>query len=394
MSQRTRFAVLTLAIAAGAGCARDRAPAAPAAPVAPAPLEALLEPIRAKHKLPALAAGVIREGRLAALGAVGVRKAGTKIKVTRDDAFHIGSCTKAMTATLIALLVEQGKLRWDMTLPEALPELAKDMHAGYRKVTIQHLLTHRAGLVANVPPGTFFAQLHGLRGTGRQQRLAYARMILGHPSPPSKPGEKFLYSNAGYSIAGAIAEHAADAEYQVLLRRMLLKPLGMTTAGFGAMGTPGKTDQPWQHTLVFGVPMPINPGPKSDNPVVLDPAGRVHCSLADWAKFVAAHLAGPRGGTCPIQLKPETWRRLHTPPAGGDYAMGWAAAQRGWAGGTALTHAGSNTMNFAVVWMAPKRNFAVLVATNQGGDVAPQACDEAAGMLIRRFLPGRTKRGK
>ncbi len=74
--------------------------------------------------------------------------------------------------------------------------------------------------------------------------------------------------------------------------------------------------------------------------------------------------------------------------------MGWAAAQRGWAGGTALTHAGSNTMNFAVVWMAPKRNFAVLVATNQGGDVAPQACDEAAGMLIRRFLPARTKRGK
>jgi hypothetical protein len=49
-----------------------------------------------------------------------------------------------------------------------------------------------------------------------------------------------------------------------------------------------------------------------------------------------------------------------------------------------LTHAGSNTMNYAVVWMAPKRDFAALVCTNQGGDAAAKACDEAAGALIKR----------
>ena len=82
-------------------------------------LEDSLEPVRKKHELPALAAAVITDGRLSALGATGVRKAGTNVSVTRSDAFHIGSCTKAMTATLLAILIDQGRLRWETTLAEA-----------------------------------------------------------------------------------------------------------------------------------------------------------------------------------------------------------------------------------------------------------------------------------
>ena len=67
--------------------------------------------------------------------------------------------------------------------------------------------------------------------------------------------------------------------------------------------------------------------------------------------------------------------------------MGWVVVDRDWAGGAALTHAGSNTMWFAVTWVAPQRDFAVLVACNQGGDVAAQACDDAAWALIQRFPP-------
>jgi hypothetical protein len=106
--------------------------------------------------------------------------------------------------------------------------------------------------------------------------------------------------------------------------------------------------------------------------------------VGDWAKFVIAHLQGARGESG--LLKPETVETLHTPAFGGEYAAGWLVTERPWGGGQVLTHAGSNTMNFAVVWMAPIRNFAVLVATNQGGDVVPQACDEAAGMLIEKYL--------
>src|SRR5262245_2077398 len=75
-------------------------------------LDALLEPIRAKHNVPALAAAFVRPEGTVAAGAVGVRKSGGTEAVTLDDRFHIGSCTKAMTATLIAILVERGKLNW------------------------------------------------------------------------------------------------------------------------------------------------------------------------------------------------------------------------------------------------------------------------------------------
>jgi CubicO group peptidase (beta-lactamase class C family) len=117
--------------------------------------------------------------------------------------------------------------------------------------------------------------------------------------------------------------------------------------------------------------------------VAIGPAGIVHASVLDWAKFAALHLAGARGKA--KLLKRESFRRLQTPPGGADYAMGWIVTRREW-GGHVLTHAGSNTMWYAVVWMAPEKDFAVLVACNQGGDPAAKACDEAAWELIRDHL--------
>ena len=156
----------------------------------------------------------------------------------------------------------------------------------------------------------------------------------------------------------------------------------MKSAGFSGSGTPGKIDQPWSHTA-DGKPIEIN-GPDADNPPVMGPAGRVHCSIADWAKFIVDQLRGEQGEKA--LLKPETYKKLHTPPFGGSYALGWGALERPWGGGTVLTHAGSNNMNYAVVWIAPKRDFAVLVCTNQGGPAAQKACDEAAAALIGMHL--------
>jgi hypothetical protein len=117
-----------------------------------------------------------------------------------------------------------------------------------------------------------------------------------------------------------------------------------------------------------------------DNPEVMGPAGTVHCSLADWARFVADQLNGLAGHGA--VLSSDMYRFIHTAPFGGDYAFGWLVTNRDWAGGTAYAHAGSNTMNFADAWVAPKRDFAVLVTTNQGGDEAATAADEAASALI------------
>jgi len=92
-------------------------------------------------------------------------------------------------------------------------------------------------------------------------------------------------------------------------------------------------------------------------------------------------------------LKPETLARLHAPPAGVDvgspsenYACGWIVLQRDWAGGTALMHNGSNTMWYVVMWLAPKKNFAVIAATNIAGSDAEEGCDAAASLMIQKWL--------
>ncbi|MGB2808246.1 MAG: serine hydrolase domain-containing protein [Sedimentisphaerales bacterium] len=346
----------------------------------------LLEPIRQRYGLPAMAAAVILDERAIVWDATGVRKTGNDVKVTPNDKFHIGSCTKAMTATIIAMLVERGKLRWDITLSSALPDMADEMHPGYRNVTLRHLLDHRGGLPSkhrSWPDGKSFTDMHNLDGPAMEQRAAYARMIL-RQEPEAKPGTTYIYSNAGYSVAGVIAEQAMKKPWESLMRTMLFEPLGMRTAGFGAMGTPGRIDEPWQHMIKDDKLVAVEPGRLSDNPPVLGPGGTVHCSIRDWAKFVIEHLKGARdaGGL----LKGETLDLLHTPSFDGDYASGWVVTKRDWGGGKVLTHTGSNDMSFAVVWMAPKRDFAVLVASNQGGGDVAKACDEACWMLIKEFL--------
>src|SRR5262245_29190348 len=88
---------------------RGRPTQASAADPSPPDTTDLLEQTRKKIDLPALAAAVISEGRVLAVGAVGVRKLGEKVAVTLQDQFHLGSCTKAMTATVAATLVEEKK---------------------------------------------------------------------------------------------------------------------------------------------------------------------------------------------------------------------------------------------------------------------------------------------
>ena len=82
----------------------------------------------------------------------------------------------------------------------------------------------------------------------------------------------------------------------------------------------------------------VNPyrmnGPKIDNPPVMGPAGRVHCTIQDWSKYVADFLRGMTGK--PALLPAAAYEKLSTPPFGGDYALGWIVTERDWAGGTVL----------------------------------------------------------
>lgn len=348
-------------------------------------LTADLEPIRAKHHLPALTAAAFVDGKVVAHTEVGVRKQGDPTKVTTSDEWHLGSDTKAMTATLVGILVDEGKLSWTDTLGALFSGQTVD--PGYASATIEMVLQHRAGFDHDVPDADWSQMVSDALAGKPPSPTRRAAVLDTLKQPPPKTVGAYSYSNAGYMTAGVVLEQKTGKDWETLVRERLFAPLGMTSCGFGAPATPpDHVDQPWAHLPVDGgAPTPVPPGVQSDNPPALGPAGSVHCSLEDWGKFLSMHVAGDRGAT--TLVTPATMKRLHTPPPGGDYAAGWAVLTRDWAGGTTLTHAGSNTMFFAITWLAPAKNLVVLATTNVGGDEAAAATDEALGPLIKRFAP-------
>ena len=284
---------------------------------------------------------------------------------------------------MIARLVEQGRLTWDTTVGQTFPELKDKIHSAYHDVTLRQLLTHRSGLPEDRQPGPVFMRLRLLTGPIREQRLTLVELAL-QQEPAAPPGTKMIYSNMGYAVAGAMAEQTTGQTWEDLLRDLLFTPLKMQTAGFGPPGTQGKVDQPRGHLTGDGGLMPLEPSPWADNPACLGPGATVHCSLADWGRFAALHLRGIQDRS--KLLKPETFADLHRCPPDSDYALGWVQVERPWAGGQAFTHAGSNGHWYAVIWLAPKKDLAFLVATNCGPDRAGPACEQALAKLIKNAL--------
>jgi CubicO group peptidase (beta-lactamase class C family) len=349
---------------------------------APESLDQLLEPLRAGSRMPALAGAVIRGAGVVAAGAVGNRQAGALNPVRVSDRFHLGSCTKSMTATLLGLLIEQGKLSWSSTVGDTFGDLRSKIHGDYQRVTLLQLLTHQSGLPEDrTPDRELWTQFRNLTGSMPEQRRRLIELALSR-APAAPPGTRHQYSNVGYTIAGAMAEQVTGQPWETAMQQQVFAPLRMANAGFGSPGTPGASDQPWGHTGDGCQPVP--PGPAADNPLVLGPAGSVHATLEDWGQFVSLHLRGARG-EAGLLLKPETFQQLHRPSLS-NYAMGWNVGQRDWAGGTALSHSGSNTFWYAVMWVAPAKSAALLAATNCGSEAGFRTIDSAIGAMIRRYL--------
>ena len=356
-------------------------------PNKPTSLDSLLEPIREKNKLPAIAAAVVREGQTVAIGAVGLRKEGSPERVTLEDKWHIGSCTKSMTAAVAAMLVEEGKLRWDMTLAEMFPDFSSEMLPEWRAVTLEQLLTHRGGSPHELDEGGLWDMLWKRADKPpREQREYLTGELLTKQKPDAPPGTKYIYSNAGYAVVGHAIEQKLDRPWEDVMRDRLFQPLGMGSAGFGPPAAMDTQHQPWGHKVEEeGQLKPIPPGLEADNPAAIGPGGSVHCSISDLARYATWQVRGARGEG--RLLRPETFKKLHTPySGGGDYALGWKGVSRPWGGGEVLTHGGSNTMFYTVIWLAPKMDFAVVVCTNVGGEPGSKGTDAAASALIQEYL--------
>lgn len=194
------------------------------------------------------------------------------------------------------------------------------------------------------------------------------------------PRGRFNYSNTGFLVAAAAAEHATGLAYETLMRREVFAPLGMTGAAFG----PTRPGQPLGHE--GGRPLS---GPRADNPPMFSPAGGIAMPLADWARFVIDQTRGAHGRG--RLLSREGYALLQTPVAGDDErrnGLDWGVREQPF--GTLLMHSGSNGYWFALVAFSPDADRGVLVAANAAEDAGADAVvSHALRQVVRGWAPAR-----
>jgi CubicO group peptidase (beta-lactamase class C family) len=361
-------------------------------------LDTVLAKVRAQYALPALAAAVVKNGNLVAAGAVGSRVAGRDMPVTTDDRFHLGSDTKAMTATLAAMMIEEGKLRWNSTIGDVLGSDLKNLKPKFAAITLEQLLSHTSGIPSdNDEIGKLYFSPDAFDHTLTDWRLHMIE-AWGSKHEPSFPSTgKFQYANLGYITVGAMIEKAAGEPWERLLYERIFAPLELKTAGIGAQATFGLYDAPVGHRIDDKGKITAFPwGQPADLPSALGPAGLAHMGIKDFATWAAWNAAeGKRG---PALVKPETLKRLHTPvvemaikdpkpgtPKSGAYALGWGLSKFAWTDKPILTHNGSNGLNFASVEIDPERDIAIVVATNIAGPDADKAALDVMKALYEKY---------
>ena len=289
---------------------------------------------------------ILRRGHPTVIAVEGVRIAGRADRVAAPDAWHIGSCTKAMTATLLTRLRARGAVDFGAPLDDHLPGMP--MHPAFAAMPLRALLPHEAGIRRD-PHWSVFARLRDSRASLTEQRRHMAALAL-IDAPRAGAG----YSNLGYIVLGAVIEAAMGLSWEQAMVAEVCGPLSMTGAGFGAPALPGSTG----HVERAGRWRPKPPGSYADNPRVYGPAGGVHLGLADWARFASVHL----GGGTREYLSDALIADMHRPGTTG-YAAGWGTGRMP-DGTPLLRHTGTNTMWFADIRLLPTRGIGVAVVCN------------------------------
>jgi D-alanyl-D-alanine carboxypeptidase len=325
-------------------------------------LAQLVDGVRAKHGVPGMGVALLRAGQPPEIAVAGLRRAGGTEWLLPDDRFHLGSDTKAMTASIIARLAERNLIRWDEKLD------VPGMHPDFREVTLAQVARHLAGLAA----GGTDELVKGIdyRWPVERQRQWLTERILSRP-PAHAPG-KFEYSNWDFVILGHLAEARSGKSWEQLMREEVFAPLHMQGCGFGPTGSQKDSHQNWAHRARAGGYHPTG----EDNPPLVGPAGTVHCPLAAWARFAAAHQ-----GANPGWLSPSSLAALHHSDQIPGMGAGWGvAAVRGQA---ALTHDGSNGLNYARIVLFPTHG--LLITANAGDARAAKAVNELTHLLVDRM---------
>ncbi|MFO0907815.1 MAG: DUF1343 domain-containing protein [Isosphaeraceae bacterium] len=283
-------------------------------------IDKLVEKAIEDKAIPGAVVLVGRRGKIAYVKAFGSRSLEPKSEpMTRDTVFDMASLTKPLaTATSILILVERGQLRLDDRLEKLLPEFRGQ---GKGRVTVEQLLRHRAGFIADNPIGDFRSGPENAWKAIANSSLVYA------------PGESYIYSDVGFMILGKIVEKVSGETLDQFARKNVFEPLGMVSSGFRPSGTSAMPDIPIER---IAPTEPESPGKPMLRGVVHDPRSRAlggvagHAGLFSTADDVAVYAQTLlNGGEAPNGsrlLSPLTIRSMIDPadtPEGQRRGLGW-----------------------------------------------------------------------
>jgi CubicO group peptidase (beta-lactamase class C family) len=346
-------------------------------------LGSTLGAVRAEFNVPAVGGAIVTNQGIKLLDVAGIRKHGSNVAVETGDRWHLGSDTKAMTATLLAVLAQKGIVGWDVTVAQAFPEWAQTMKDMFKDATFERLMAHRSGIL-----DVKAAEWAALADTSKivmERRREFARLIVHRQHGSGNvlfdaPGLVFSYQNANFILAGAMLERCTGKSWEDLMTTEIFQALGMTTAGFGAPGSANDVNEPYGHSDDSGQRV----ASKGDNTPGLGPAGTVHASLRDWARFISLHLDGSEGS---LTLSPATLTRLHTQYQTNNiypnrYGWGWIFFDA--SGGIGLGHDGSNGLWYCSCQVILKEGVGFLAVSNIGGGTNGKG-DLACGKVIEKL---------
>jgi CubicO group peptidase (beta-lactamase class C family) len=343
-------------------------------------MRSALYSIRAQHGLPAIAAVVIKDGKIVANEVVGSTRISGHIPAKTDSKWHLDACARPMTVMLLATLVEEGKLTWDTKFVDVFPEVKTVIHPGYTKLTLRHLIANRSGLPQDLPKSLTWKEVVAMKEPviERRRNLCYESV---QQEPAFEPGTEHRRSRIDFLLAGAMAERVTGLAFETMMQDRVLGPLGMASARFGEQNYEGGESQPLPHEVRRGRLISIDSGVFADLPDAYSPAGTLHMTLEDWAKFVAFQLDVP---DAPRLLSKEMREQLQRPEW--HYDWGTYFNKRDWAYGHVSVIIGSNGLNYAAARIAPRIGFAMLIVSNAGS--AEESLNQAYIDLMAIYMPG------
>ena len=320
--------------------------------------------------VPGISVAVVDHGEVVLASGFGVRRLGETAPVDGHTLFGIGSNTKAFTTAALAMLVDEGKLKWDDPVIDHLTWF--QMYDPYvtHEITIRDILTHRSGMGLGEGDLLFFPP----SSYSRDEILRRLRFM----KPASSFRSRYAYDNLLYLAAGQIVPTAAGMAWEDFVRERIFRPLGMTDSNTSVAGFKPGDNFAMPHSEVEGKLTVIEPA-RIDNTA---PAGAINSSAADMAKWMIVQLnagALPGGGDQRLfserqsreMWSPQTILPNPDPPAPlaalrtnfAAYGLGWVL--REYRGHKSVGHTGGLPGYVSQVTLIPDLKLGVAVLTNQ-----------------------------